>query len=93
MTGWQDSFSMLKYCLLFLDLIHNLMFQWVFKCDKQTFKANTPEEKEDALYPCRLPFEITALYQPRGPLSRLVLQLRHIPAFLEFDTKGRHLYA
>lgn len=48
---------MLKYCLLFLDLIHNLMFQWVFKCDKQTFKANTPEEKEDALHPCGFPLK------------------------------------
>lgn len=48
---------MLKYCLLFLDLIHNLMFQWVFKCDKQTFKANTPEEKEAALHPCGFPLK------------------------------------
>lgn len=26
------------------------MFQLVFKYNKQTFKANTPKEKEDALY-------------------------------------------
>lgn len=49
MTGWQNSFSMLKYYLLFLGLIHNLMFQLVFICNKQTWKANTPKEKEDAL--------------------------------------------
>lgn len=29
--------------------MHNLMFQLVFICNKQTWKANTPKEKEDAL--------------------------------------------
>lgn len=57
MTGWQNSFSILKYYLLFLDLMHNLMFQSAFKGNKQTFKANTPKEKEDALYPSGLPLK------------------------------------
>lgn len=31
MTGWQNSFSMLKYYLLFLGLLHKLMFRLVFQ--------------------------------------------------------------